>query len=400
MRILYVVPRYWPSVGGAQLHSRELVQRIGTRHAVSVATQFTSDRDSFAQSVANARPSQYWDGEICVYRIGPPGLWRPCLQMLSKLYGRLRPINPFFAILLHIAIMPQLEAILRRHQPDILHAVHIGLVYSSETAYKVARRFQIPYVWTPFPHIEGVGWRGLRFRRLYHASDALIAMTNREKQWLVEQGALAHRVYVIPVGPLVHQEYDAQGFRRVHNLGQAPTVLFLGQKLPYKGYRQIVEAAPLVWKHMPDARFVFVGPRTPESERYFSKITDQRVVELPAIVDLFEKTSALAACNVFCMPSTQESLGGVYLEAWSLRKPVIAADIHVAREVIEDGKDGLLVEQEPHSIAEAILRLLQHESESRHMGEAGHQKVQTKYSWEHLIGKMEDVYLSLIADSR
>ncbi len=395
MRILCVVPRYWPSMGGAQLVSRELIHRMSHRHAVRVVTQFTSDGDSYILSVTSAIPGQYKDEEIAVYRIGPKGLWRPCLQALGKVYDRFRPIRPLFAKLLDAAIAPQLESIVSDFQPDILHAVHVGLVYSSETAYRAAHRFGIPFVWTPFPHIEGdTGWRGTRFRRLYGASDAIIAMTYREKRWLVDQGALAERVHVIPAGPITDQQHDAEGFRREYNLGHDPVVLFLGQKLPYKGYRQMVEAAPAVWAKVPGARFVFVGPRTPDSESCFSKIRDERIVELGA-VDSFAKNSALAACDIFCMPSTQESLGVVYLEAWCFRKPVIAANIGVAREVIDEGKNGLLVEQAPRAIAEAILRLLENQSTMVRMGEAGYQKVVNEYNWEHITGEVEGLYLEL-----
>ncbi len=395
MRILYVVPRYWPSVGGAQLLTRELIHRIADRnHEVWIVTQFTSDAESFIQSVVNARPGEYQDGNINVYRIGPIGIWRSVLYMLAKVYGRLRPVNPIFASVLNRAILPQLEAIIRQCRPHVLHAVHVGLVYSSETAFLSARRSGIPFAWTPLPHIEGGGWRGPRFRRLYRKADAIIAMTEREKRWLVEQGAPANLVYTIPVGPLIHPQPDAVGFRMSHNLGQAPVILFLGQKLPYKGYRQVAQAAPLVWQQFPETRFLFIGPRTAESEKFFAGIADGRILELPAVDD-FEKSSALAACDIFCMPSTQESLGVVYLEAWSFKKPVIAANIEIAREVIANGQDGLLVEQDATEIAAAILRLLRDKRQALRMGEAGYLKVQQHYNWERLIKQVESVYCSL-----
>jgi len=314
---------------------------------------------------------------------------------MCKLYGRIRPINPVFAILLEFAVLPRLERIICSFQADLLHAVHVGLVYSSELAYKAARRFCIPFVWTPFPHIEGGGWSGPRFRRLYRNADAIVAMTQREQQWLIQQGASADRVHVIPAGPIVHSEYDDKAFRMAYGLGQSPIVLFLAQKLAYKGYRQVVEAAYLVWQEIPSVHFLFVGPRTPDSEQYFASVSDPRILELPSIVDSFEKSSLLAASDILCVPSTQESLGAVYLEAWSFKKPVIAANIEIAREVITDGQDGLLVEQDPGAIAAAILRLLQDEALRKRMGEIGYQKVQNRYSWERLIERVENLYYSL-----
>jgi glycosyltransferase involved in cell wall biosynthesis len=396
MRILYVVPRYWPSIGGAQVVSRELIRRVATNHSIAVVTQFTSGRDSFVDSVVRARPGEYCDGEIPVYRIGPTRGWRPLLTGLSWFYGRTRLVRPIFAWLLQRALEPQLAGLIARYRPEIVHAAHIGLVYSSEIAWRAARRGGVPFVWTPFPHIYGPsGWRGPRFRRLYRAADAVIAMTGCERAWLIEQGASASRIHVIPPGPLAQPQHDATGFRQTHCLDQWPVVLFLAQKLLYKGYRQVVEAARLVWRERPEARFVFVGPRTTESEQFFAIQSDPRIIELPA-VDELTKSSALAACDIFCMPSTQESLGVVYLEAWSFRKPVIAADIEIAREVIADGEDGLLVPQEAPAIAEAILKLLRDDAVRMQMGEAGCRKVRECYDWERLTGQIEAVYRDLV----
>ncbi len=220
-------------------------------------------------------------------------------------------------------------------------------------------------------------------------------MTAGEKRWLIEHGASPDRVHVIPIGSILHPAYDAQRFRAAYHLGQAPVVLFLAQKLPYKGYRQVVEAAPLVWQEMPHVYFLFVGPRTPESERFFAQVDDPRIIELPAIADPFEKTSLLAACDVLCVPSTKESLGAIHLEAWSLKKPVIAADIEVMREIVTDGQDGLLVAQDAAAIANAILRLLRDGPLRARMGEAGCRKVQQRYRWERCVEQMENLYSSL-----
>lgn len=396
MRVLYVIPRYWPSVGGAQLLSRELVRRMSLRHEVLVVTQFTSDQDSFATSLATATNSEYRDGEIQIIRVGPEGLWRPILQMMGGIYSQIRVIRPIFALLLERAVRPRLMQIMCDFHPDLLHAVHVGLVYSSEIAYRAARSFGVPFVWTPFPHIEGGGWRGPRFRYLYRHADAIVAMTQREKRWLIEHGAPADHVHVIPVGPIVYPEYDAQAFRAAYGLGDAPVVLFLAQKLPYKGYRQVVEAAYLIWRQIPEVRFLFVGPRTMESERYFASVKDPRIIELPAIVDPFEKSSLLAASDVLCVPSVQESLGAVYLEAWSFKKPVIAANIEIAREVVSEGEDGFLVEQEAAAIAAALLKLLQDKELRTRMGEAGYRKVQQYYNWDRIVDQIEDVYRNLI----
>ncbi|MFZ1752156.1 MAG: glycosyltransferase family 4 protein [Caldilineaceae bacterium] len=396
MRILYFVPRYWPSVGGAQNLARSVVQHISTRHEVWVITQFTADTDSFVASVANPTLAHYVDHQVPVQRIGPAGLWQPVVQSLAKIYGKARPINPLFAYALNQSLVHQLVGILHEFRPDIVHAVHIGLVYSSETAFAAAHKTHIPFVWTPVPHIEGGGWSGKRFRRLYRCADALVAMTNQEKQWLIGQGAAGERVHIVPPGLPFPVKSDAQWFRKKHRLGQSPLILFLGQKLPYKGYQQLAEAAPLVWADNPEVRFVFVGPRTPGSENFFSTFSDPRILEMGG-VDEMEKNAAFAACDIFCMPSTQESLGIVYLEAWNYCKPVVAARIDTMKDVIDAGIDGLLVEKTPEAIANALLQLLRDPQMRRTLGENGYTKVRQQYNWGNRIQQLEAVYTSLAA---
>ncbi|MBI3959905.1 MAG: glycosyltransferase family 4 protein [Chloroflexi bacterium] len=396
MRILFVIPRYWPSVGGAQLLTRQMVQRLSTEHAVKIITHQADG--SFIDAMALARPNTYADGLVSVQRIGPDALWRPLLRSLARLYTSTRLVRPITAWVLHQALVPCMEGIIHDFQPDVLHAIHIGLVYSSEIAQQAARRQNVGFVWTPLPHIVGDGWRGPRFRRLYQSADRLIAMTDTERQWLIHQGAAAERVSVIPFGPLISRDHDAAAFRARHDLGDALIVLFLGQKLPYKGFAQMAEAAPLVWQEHPHTRFVFVGPRTAESTAFFATLHDPRILELPAI-DEFEKNSALAACDIFCMPSTQESLGGVYLEAWSYAKPVIAADIPTSQEIISHGTDGLLVEQKGTAIAAALIGLLADPEQAAALGAAGQRKVAAVYVWEGLAGRLLDLYRS-VADKR
>jgi glycosyltransferase involved in cell wall biosynthesis len=313
---------------------------------------------------------------------------------LVRLYPKTRLVRPLVAWMLKQVLVPQIESLVRDFRPDVIHSIHIGLVYSSEIAQAAAHRQGIPFVWTPLPHIAGDGWRGPRFQRLYRSADRLIALTETERRWLIAQNAHEDAVVVLPVGPLVGGEPDPAEFRKRYGLGDGPVVLFLGQKLPYKGYRQLAEAGPHVWRRHPNTRFVFVGPRTPESTAFFAGMTDDRVVEIGA-VDENEKSSALAACDIFCMPSTQESLGGVYLEAWTYGKPVIAACIPTSQEIVSQGTDGLLVAQDGAKIAQALLVLLDNPEQGRAMGAAGCQKVADGYDWERLTQQLLGVYRSL-----
>jgi glycosyltransferase involved in cell wall biosynthesis len=96
------------------------------------------------------------------------------------------------------------------------------------------------------------------------------------------------------------------------------------------------------------------------------------------------------------VPSTQESFGGVYTEAWTFSKPVIGCRIPAVSEVINDGENGLLVEQNASDIAAKILQLLEDEAAALKMGNSGREKVTKEYSWEKIAEKTEDVYRTVV----
>jgi glycosyltransferase involved in cell wall biosynthesis len=124
-------------------------------------------------------------------------------------------------------------------------------------------------------------------------------------------------------------------------------------------------------------------------------VTDSRLIELDTVT-LQEKTDALAACDVFCLPSTQESFGGVFTEAWSLGKPVIGVDIPAVRALIGDGEDGLLVAPQPEALAERLVHLLDHPQTRATLGEAGRRKVKARYNWPRLAALTEQVYQQVL----
>jgi glycosyltransferase involved in cell wall biosynthesis len=123
-------------------------------------------------------------------------------------------------------------------------------------------------------------------------------------------------------------------------------------------------------------------------------MSDPRIVEMDA-VSLEEKTDALAGCDLLCVPSSQESFGGVYVEAWALGKPVIAVDTPATRELIDSGHDGLVVTQDSRSVAEAIARLLDDPAVAARMGSAGKEKVQQQFQWPIVAQRVAAVYQEL-----
>lgn len=388
MQLLYTLTAYPPYIGGAQLHQHILAQQLQARHSIQVVSHWDQNRTDWLLGTTLRAPSSskdYVTDGIPVHRIG--------LSAWEKL--RLAPYVPLYYPLMSVAL-PPIAKLLQTHiapyaaTADIIHNIRIGREGLSYASYQAARQYDRPFVLTPVHHPRWVGWRYRAYLRLYQMADAVIALTQAEKRILMGLGVREERITVTGVGPILSPTADPAAFLKQYGL-EGPIVLFLGQHYPYKGFQQMLQAAPIVWQKVPDAQFVFMGPSVADSEKAFAQVSDRRIHRV-GNVDLQTKTNALAACTLLCVPSSQESFGGVYTEAWSFGKPVIGCDIPAVAEVIRDGVDGLLTAQEPAQIADRILHLLAHPTETAAMGVSGKQKVESRFTWGKIAEQVEGVY--------
>jgi glycosyltransferase involved in cell wall biosynthesis len=386
MRILFTIGRYWPAVGGAESLVREVAGRLACAHEVAAACLVNdNDPDFLGRLRARSRNSSYLDGRVKVHLLQASGAGRLLLEGYIQLACRNR-LPAVQQGLFGAAYGAQLEGLMGR--VDLVHvlpAMSMSLVRLSAV---LAWRRGIPFVITPHLHAEE---EALSMREVFLRASGIIALTPVEREWIVSAGTAESKIEVNGLGHNLPTLPKKGRFRARHGI-DGPMVLFVGRKETYKGYRQMLEAAPWVWQKQKRACFVFIGPPTPESQRSFlSWRGEHRILELPAI-DGEEKSEALADCDVFCVPSTKESFGHVFLEAWSAGKPVIAGDIPVERAIIEEGADGLLTAQEPSAIAEAILALLADERRAEEMGRKGREKVLQHYSWEAVAARTAVLY--------
>ena len=264
---------------------------------------------------------------------------------------------------------------------DVVHSIAREWARPAERA---ARSVGAAFVETPLAHpgqrFSGDGRADVaRYRR----ADAVLALTEWEAGWYRERGAEC--VHVTGVGAIVGSIPDVPA--------DPATILFVGRKERYKGYDALRDAAPLVWRERPDARFQVIGQRR---FRGPAPLADPRWHE-PGIVGEPEKALAYARATVFCMPSEHETFGHTYLEAWCAGRPVIAGDIPPLREIVREGVDGLHSRNEPAAIARAILALLRDPAAAKRMGEAGRARVAERWTWSAVAQRTEGAYADALA---
>lgn len=177
-------------------------------------------------------------------------------------------------------------------------------------------------------------------------------------------------------------------------------VLFVGRLDPRKGFRYLIRAFPYVKQEFPQARLIVVGAylqKDQASHLRYARQHNLTDVQFVGHVSDEELPRYYRSCHVFCAPSTGfESFGIVLLEAMAAGKPVVASDIPGYRDLLDNGKQGLLSEpRNEKSLAQAIIRILTNPHLQREMGKQGQVKAR-RYSWREVAVRVLDYYRDLL----
>jgi glycosyltransferase involved in cell wall biosynthesis len=194
-------------------------------------------------------------------------------------------------------------------------------------------------------------------------------------------------------------DIDGSAVRTRLGLDGARVLAFTGRLVPHKGVDVIVRSLPQLPK---DVRLLVVGrgPRLPELHVLARRLgVDDRIRFCPDVSDA-ELPQYLRAADLFVFPSQNrlEGFGLVVAEALAAGLPVVIADMPGVREVIEPGKEGLLVEPMiQRDLVAKLTTLLEDPELRRTMGIAGRKRAEERYGLATVVDELTRVYRSLLA---
>lgn len=175
--------------------------------------------------------------------------------------------------------------------------------------------------------------------------------------------------------------------------GRVPVVGTAGPLESVRGVPFFLGAAARVLASGRDVEFVVAGagPEEPHLRRLAAELgIAQRVTFVPYGLDFRE---SLAAMDLFCLPSLQQGLGTIMLEAMSLGLPVIASGVGGVYSVVRDGETGVIVPPSRSiELAENIQRLLADPVLARQMGTTAQRLVETEFSVSRMVDRTVALY--------
>jgi len=225
------------------------------------------------------------------------------------------------------------------------------------------------------------------FQDLFRTPRAII-YNSIEEQKMINDVSRNERVPgdVVGVGTEIPGRYSGEAFRRKHSL-PGPYILYLGRIDENKGCHRLFD--------------YFVRFKRDSGSGVKLVLAGSTVMQIPSHPDILylgfmgdeEKFDALDGAELLVMPSFYESLSMVTLEAWAVRRPVLAnALCDVLKGQCLRSNGGLFYETYPE-FREALSLLLNSPRLRRTLGENGRRYFEDNYTWEVI----ENKYLALLS---
>jgi len=179
------------------------------------------------------------------------------------------------------------------------------------------------------------------------------------------------------------------------------TVLAMGRMVDNKGFDLLLDAFARVAPNHRGADLVLAGYGRVQADlrTQADRLGVAARVRFPGRLDRGQVGAALAAADVYVVPSRVEPFGIVILEAWNAGLPVIATNRGGPPEFVTDGVDGMLVDMlDVGSLARVLDWVLRDRDLRARLGRAGQLKVK-RFGWPVAIERYRDLYARVLASN-
>ncbi len=286
---------------------------------------------------------------------------------------------------------------------DVIHA-H-GALPCGHASALLSRHLGIPFVVTVhgldvfntcFHGGTPAKWRRQESVAVYQAAQIVICISEKVQQILRDGLRAGARSAVVYNGT------DAELFSPgpVAVVPPEKEILVVGNLIASKGQELALRAIVRLGTLFPHLRCQIIGegPDHARLEALASKLGLSQRVRFLGRQSRAAVADAMRACSVFVLPSRNEGLGCVYLEAMACGKPVIACRGQGIEEIIEHGRNGWLIPVDGlDELAHGLSTLLQSAEVSSHMGTAARETVLNGLTLSDQAQRLANIYRQVIA---
>ena len=282
------------------------------------------------------------------------------------------------------------------------HLKDASLVYvrqmNSFLPFLIARLYGVPSVYE-IPNDPFLAYESSKFiRRIFQTltdkaamafSNRIVVLSEWSKKRLRKMGGITPaKILVTPSGTDTNLFRPLDKIQCCKEIGLDPSLLYIGYAgsfFDYEGVDVLIDSAPFILNEFPKTNFLLVGdgPMTDNWKVRISLKGLQDSFIFTNRVPYTEVHKYIGAMDICVAPHHKETSQASPVKLFDYMacgRPVVASDIDVVREISEDSRCVLLVEPEnPVSLANGILSLLENKDDRLALGNLCRQLVLSKY---------------------
>ncbi len=296
-----------------------------------------------------------------------------------------------------------LLAIYRRLSQNPVDILHTYLFGFHGVAGFPARLLKIPVLISSRREIAE--WRKARHEWIENLGncfvDKVVCCSQAVREWTLDHERISAQKTLTIYNGIDQKRFesgDGLKIRREFNIPDEASVIgTVANFAPEKGYPYLLEMTSQVLEAYPQAWFLIVGSGPLEEE------IKQKAKGLPHSNRILfagsrpDVPDLISAMNVFVLASVREGFPNVLLEAMGLGKPVVATRVGGIPELIDAGRNGILVPpRDAQALAKAVIHGLKDPLNASRLGNEARRTIRENFSLDRMVNQYETFYRSLI----
>jgi glycosyltransferase involved in cell wall biosynthesis len=263
----------------------------------------------------------------------------------------------------------------------ILDRTNSHIMYQSEIWEEENAKMGIEWV----PNSERVIEKGIRE---YEEADYIFALSSYVRRTFLERGVPAEKVICVPSG------VDLTPFRQVKKDDDVFRIVYCGILQPKKGTHYLLEAFSEL--NLKNAELCLIGSVSEEIAPFMRQYEGS--YKHFGFINNTELYKYYSQGSVFVIPSLEEGLAKVIIEAMACGLPVIGSVNTGAEDVVRNGLDGFVVPiRDKEVLKEKILFMYENRDKCSAMGESAKARVHDEYTLDRYVERLLGAYSAILA---
>jgi glycosyltransferase involved in cell wall biosynthesis len=302
-----------------------------------------------------------------------------------------------------------IEKIINRNNIDIIHTY--STYPDTYLSIKTAKKINVPIV----QRVGGRAWFNIiqkepslkkRIEWTFNNVDVILCVSDfiksKTQEYIEKLGMDINTQFItLDIGLNFDnfKNLDIEKVKNKYNLNdKGKIILCVGAFKDYSKRQDIlIKALSLVINNNKNLRLVFIGdgPNLIKMKKLAKELKVDKSIDFLGIIPHNELIAIMSIVDIVALPTDFEGLSSVLKEAFVLGKTFLTSDIEPMRNIIKNGYNGFLVENEPNKFANKIQFLLDNQEKTKKIGENATKYANKYFDSKENIKKYDKLFLDI-----